>query len=91
MSGSNSTLQDFQQMKLSELQNYLSVRSINITGNKDILARNAYYAHLLNIPPSYKSQQDELKNDRKKKIDGYVICEPKSIESGWVNRLSFRM
>ena len=46
----NMTEADFQNWKNSYLQEYLADRSINKSGNKDVLIKNAYGAFRLNLP-----------------------------------------
>ena len=46
----NMTEADFQKWKNSYLQEYLADRSINKTGNKDVLVKSAYGAYCLNLP-----------------------------------------
>ena len=85
----NLKLQDFQELTIPQLQEYLSARSINQSGNKDTLARNAFFAYSLNLPIK-ESEQSEIQQfhaDKinKRKLDGgYYVPDPKSLTIGWV-------
>ena len=70
------------------LRDYLSSRGISQTGNKETLAKNAYYAYCLNIP-TVKSDSEEMtcfQKDKKIKlsVNGYSFPDPKTLNSGWI-------
>ena len=82
----------FKQMPVHLLKDYLSSRGINHTGNKELLARNAFYAHCLNLP-LMKSDDEEMRCyeiDKKAKLEvnGVFIPDPKTL-NGWVMGSSY--
>ena len=86
----NMTEADFQNWKISYLQEYLADRSINKFGNKDVLVKNAYGAYCLNLPVTateYLEEQEEIKKNYKEKLileNGLVILpDPVTLQDGW--------
>ena len=86
----NMTEADFQNWKNSYLQEYLANRSINKTGNKDVLVKNAYRAYCLNLPVTaigYLEEQEEIKKNYKEKLileNGLVtLPDPVILQDGW--------
>ena len=76
----------FKAMTIHLLNDYLSSRGgINQTGNKETLAKNAFYAYSLNLPVN-KSEEEETQcyqNGKKDKlvVNGFSFPEPKSLAS----------
>ncbi|XP_065659182.1 uncharacterized protein LOC136083630 [Hydra vulgaris] len=70
----------------SDLQNFLSKRLINQTGNKATLEKNAYCLNLQAQVQSAQNEENEFKNDKlnKKKTSSKLIVDPKSLTYGWV-------
>ena len=86
----NMTEADFQNWKNSYLQEYLADRSINKTGNKDVLVKNGYGAYCLNLPVTatdYLEEQEEIKKNYKEKLileNGLVtLPDPVTLQDGW--------
>ena len=62
---------DFQNWKISYLEEYLADRSINKTGNKGVLVKNTYGAYCLNLPVTttdYLEEQEEIKKNYEEKL-----------------------
>ena len=67
----NMTEADFQNWKISYLEEYLADRSINKTGNKGVLVKNTYGAYCLNLPVTttdYLEEQEEIKKNYEEKL-----------------------
>ena len=86
----NMTEADLQNWKISYLQEYLADRSVNKTGNKEVLVKNAYGASCLNLPVTaseYLEEQEEIKKNYKQKLileNGLVILpDPVTLQDGW--------
>ena len=84
------TKADFQNWKNSYLQEYLAGRSINKTGNKDMLVKNAfgtYYLSLLVTATDYLEEQEEIKKNYKEKpileIGLVTLPDPVTLQDGW--------
>ena len=77
----NMTEEDFQNWKNLYLQEYLADRSINKTGNKDVLAKNAYGAYC------YLEEQEEIEKNCKENLileNGLVtLPDPVTLQDGW--------
>ena len=59
---------DFQNFKISYIQEYLANRSINNTGNKDVLVKNAHGEYCLDLPVTaidYLEEQEEINKTTK--------------------------
>ena len=67
----NMTEADFQNWKISYLEEYLADRSINKTGNNGVLVKNTYEVYCLNLAVTttdYLEEQEEIKKKNKDKL-----------------------
>ena len=80
------TLDYFKAMTIHLLNDYLSSRGISQTGNKETLAKNAFYAYSLHLPAN-KSEEEEIQcyqNDKKDKlvVNGFSFLDTKTLQAG---------
>ena len=77
-----STYEDFLQLGMNCLQDYLSARGLNTTGEKIELVARASAAFEMNFPiiASSEEQQKKLKLDYENRLQKFKICDPLSIE-----------
>ena len=80
---------DLQKSTNSHLQVYLANRSINKTGNKDVLVKNAYGAYCLNLPviaTEHLEEKEEIEKNYKEKLileNGLVtLPDPVTLQDG---------
>ena len=81
-------------MENSYLQEYLADRSINKTGNKDLLVKNAYGAYCINLPVAstgYLEEQEEIEKNYKEKLISenalVALPDPVTLQDGWYSAL----
>ena len=86
----NMTKANFQNWWNSYLHEYLPDRSINKTGNKDVLVKNVYGAYCLNLPVTvtdYLEKLEEIKKNYKEKLisENGLVTLPYQItlQDGW--------
>ena len=83
-----SSLGYFKAMTIHLLKDYLSSRWLSQIGNKETLAKNAFYAYSLNLPVN-KSEEEEIQcyqNDKKDRlvvVNGFSFPDPKTLQAGW--------
>ena len=87
------TFDHFEAMTIPVLKDYLSSRGIGQSGNKETLARNAFYVYALNLPVN-KSEEEEMEcfeRDKKDKlvVNGCSFPDPKILTTGWVTGSSY--
>ena len=77
-----STYEDFLQLGMNCLQDYLSARGLNTTGRKIELVARAFAAFEMKLPiiASSEKQQKKLKHDYENRLQKFKICDPLSIE-----------
>jgi len=87
----NMTEHDFKLWTMQQLQEYLTDRSINKTGNKAKLVNNANQAYILDLPVSFTDPQEEkqqIEEDEKNKLildDGMLtLPSPKTLFDDWI-------
>ena len=74
-----STYEDFLQLGMNCLQDYLSARGLNTTGRKIELVARAFAAFEMKLPIK-EEQQKKLKLDYENRLQKFKICDPLSIE-----------
>ena len=74
-----STYEDFLQLGMNCLQDYLSARGLNTTGRKIELVARAFAAFEMKLPIE-EEQQKKLKLDYENRLQKFKICDPLSIE-----------
>ena len=77
-----STYEDFLQLGMTCLQDYLSARGLNTTGRKIELVARAFAAFEMKLPrvASSEEQQKKFKLDYENQLQKFKICDPLSIE-----------
>ena len=83
--------EDFSTWTIPQLQDFLSKREINQTGNKATLVHSVFMAYHMNVPLSQQDYLNDIKgieDERKKKLtlEGgqLVIKHPKMLSSDWL-------
>ena len=74
-----STYEDFLQLGMNCLQDYLSARGLNTTGRKIELVARAFAAFEMKLPTEEELQK-KLKLDYENRLQKFKICDPLSIE-----------
>lgn len=75
--------EDFMDLGLNNLTDYLSIRGMEVTGKKVILVARAFYAYENKLPiiGTLEDQKKALAAEYDKRLKEFKICDPLSIET----------